>query len=184
MAATVRVIERNGAGATKTDKTSGTVRFKNADDATVDLSDPLVKPSSNTEYSYEKWLRLDAQGAYTQISNLRAYLDGANGFGTGVKLWYAITGTYIAPSKPTVTVDPPQSPAAGSPVENMADAFGLTSGSPGDLDGINTGPFTPFSPNADVQDIGDYLVLVMEAETTVTAGVTPTETLTFAWDEI
>jgi len=184
MAATVRVTEWNGSGGTKTDKTSGTVRFKNADNATVDLNDPLIKPTSDTEYSYEKWLRLDAAGEYTQIDNLRAYMDGANGFGTGIKLWYAIIGAFTAPAKPSVSVDPPQSAAAGSPLEDMADAFDLTSGSPGDMDAINTGPFTPLSPNADVQNIGDWLVLVMEAETTVSAGVTPTETLTFAWDEI
>lgn len=184
MAATVEIHEYNSASGTRTDKTSGTVRFKNADDATVDLNNPLVKPTSGQEYSYEKWLRLVAYGQYTQITNLQCYTDGSNGLGTGVLLWYAITGTYVQPVVPSEAADPPQSPAAGSPVENMADAFGLTSGSPGDLDGINTGPFTPLSPNADEQPIGDFLVLVMEVNSTASAGTTATETLTFSWDEI
>ena len=85
MAATVTIVEKNGAGATETDKTSGTIRFKNADDSTVDLNDPLVKPSSGTEYSFEKWLQMKVTGgSYSQITDLVAYSDGSNGLGTGV----------------------------------------------------------------------------------------------------
>lgn len=183
MAATVKIMEHNGSSGTQTDKTSGTVRFKNADDATVDLNNPLVVPSSGQEYSYEKWLRarITDMGDASQISNLRAYSDGSNGLGTGVKLWYAITGSYQEPVVPSESADPPQSPAAGSPAEDMADFFGLTSGSPGDMDGINTGPWTAGSPE---EDIGDFLVLVMEVETTASNGVTSSETLTIAYDEI
>ena len=93
MAATVIINEHNGAGGAKTDKTSGTVRFKNADDANVDLIDPLVVPGSGQEYSFEKWLRLEITdaGGFTQIDNLRAYSDGTNSFGAGIKLWYAVS---------------------------------------------------------------------------------------------
>lgn len=183
MAATVNINEYNGAPpGTKTDKTSGTVRFKNADDANVDLNDPLTVPGSGQEYSFEKWLRLQiAGGAFTQISNLRAYSDGANNFGSGVKLWYAVAGAYMQPVVPDEAADPPQSAAAGSPVENMADLFMATQGSPIDLDGINTGPFTDGSP---AEEIGDFLVLVMEVEPTASQGVLSAETLTFAYDEI
>lgn len=183
MATNVIINEYNGtAPGTPTDKTSGTIRFKNADDAAVDLNDPLVVPSSGQEYSFEKWLRLEiAGGAFTQISNLRAYSDGANGFGTGVKLWYAVTGAYMQPVVPDEGADPPQSAAAGSPVENMADFFGSSQGSPIDLDAINTGPFTDGSPS---EPIGDFLILVMEVEPTASNGVLAAETLTFAYDEI
>jgi len=182
MAATVVINEWTSA-ALQTDKTSGTIRFKNANDANVDLNDPLVVPASGQEYSYEKWLRLQIAdaGGFTQISNLRAYSDGANGFGSGVKLWYAVAGSFIDPVVPDEASDPPQSAAAGSPVEDMADFFGATSGAPIDLDGINAGPFTDGSP---AEHIGDFLVLVMEVEPGATQGVTPSETLTFAYDEI
>ena len=84
MAATVQIREKNGAGQTATDKTSGTIRFKKADDATVDLNNPLVVPTSLTEYSYQKWLRMYVSGGtYTQISNLRLYSDGSSGYGIG-----------------------------------------------------------------------------------------------------
>ncbi len=183
MAATVIINEYHGAGGAKTGKTSGTVRFKNADDANVDLIDPLVVPGSGQEYSFEKWLRLEITdaGGFTQIDNLRAYSDGTNNFGAGVKLWYAVSGTYMQPVVPSEAADPPQSAAAGSPVENMADFFASSSGAPIDMDAINTGPFTDGSP---AEEIGDWLVLVMEVEPGASQGVLTAETLTLAFDEI
>ena len=183
MAATVIINEYHGAGGTKTDKTSGSVRFNNADDANVDLVNPLVVPGSGQEYSYEKWLRLEITdaGGFTQIDNLRAYSDGANGFGAGVKLWYAVAGVYMQPVVPSEASDPPQSAAAGSPVENMTDFFSSNSGAPIDLDAINSGPFTDGSP---AEEIGDFLVLAMEVEPSASQGVLTAETLTFAFDEI
>ena len=76
MAANVIIEEWNGTGGseTRTDKTSGSIRFKNADNATVDLSNPLVVPGSGQEYSYEKWVRLAIEGgAFTQVDNLQVY---------------------------------------------------------------------------------------------------------------
>ena len=178
MVATVQIREKNGVGETGTDKTSGTVRFKNADNATVDANDKLVVPPSGQEYSFRKALRLYiAGGTFTEVANPQAYLDGANGFGTGVKLWYALTGTYTQPTVPTESNDPPQFPGATP----MADAFGLTSGSPGDMDAVNAGPF---NSTGLPKDVGDYLNLVMEVETTATQGLTPSETLTFSYDEV
>ncbi len=185
MAATVTLEEYNGAApGTRTDKTSGTLRFKNADNATVDLNDPLVKPTSNTEYSLPKWLRLIASGEYTQISNIRFYSDGSNNLGTGRKLWIGSAASYVQPSAVTETNDPPQIDLGGSPLEVLADFFSFTSAAPLDGDWSNAGPFTPLSPNADEQEIGDFAVLVYEAETTVSAGLGTAETFTAAYDEI
>ena len=90
-------------------------------------------------------------------------------------------GGFSPPVVPDENFDPPQSSAAGSPQENMADLFGLTSGAPGDLDAINNGPFTDGSP---AEHIGDFIVMVLEVETTASNGVLVAETLTFAYDEI
>jgi hypothetical protein len=182
MAATVIINEWTN-GTTFTDKTSGTVRFKNANDATVDLVNPLIIPTSGQEYSFEKYLRLQITdaGGFTQLDNLRSYSDAANGFGTGVKMWYGTNGAFATPVVPNEAVDPPTSSAVGSPEEAMSDWFGTTSGAPADMDAVNTGPFTDGSP---AEHIGDFLVLVMEVETTASAGVTPSETLTWAYDEI
>lgn len=176
MTATVAINEWNGTGAgVKTDKTSGTIRFKNAGNAVVDLNDPLVVPASGQQYSFEKWLRLGITGGtFTQITNVRAYTDGANGFGTGIKLWGESRPAYDGtngPQKPSEASDPP----VGDSGLAMADAFAWTQAAPLSL---GAGPFTA------VGDIGDFLLLVLEVEATATQGVLPAETLTFAYDEI
>lgn len=190
MAANIAIIELNGAApGTGTDKTSGTVRFKNADDATVDLNDPLVVPTSNTEYSFAKVLRLRDNGdLYTQISNVRAYTDGA-GFDVGspsttVKVWATTDSVYTVPYVPTETNDPPlwsSDGATGSPQTTMVDLFTYTSGSPLDMDAYFAGPFTPGSPS---EFIGDFFIAVAEVEVGAVQGLLTAETLTFAWDEI
>jgi hypothetical protein len=172
MVATVILNEKNGAGETATAKTSATVRFKNADNATDDANDPLVIPSSNREYSYEKWVRAEVTGGtYTNITNVRFYTDGANGYNTGIKLWATTDATYSTPATPTETDDPPHHDAV-----DMTDAFTYTSGSSLTL---GAGPYTGNG------EIGDYLVMVMEVETTATvSGNSGNETMTISYDEV
>jgi len=162
MAATVQILEKNGAGPTTTDKTSGTVRHKNADDATVDLNNPMVKPGAGSAWSFEKWLRFNVSGGtYSQITNIKAYTDGANGW-TGVNLWWKAVTSYATP-------------AEGSSSAGYADAFTYTSGSPLTL---GAGPYTSTGEKA------DHLVSLMEVTSSAVGGVLAAETLTIAWDEI
>lgn len=163
MAATVQIVEKNGAGGTQTDKTSGTIRFKNADNATVDLVNPMVKPGAGTDYSFEKWLRFNVSGGtYSQITNIKAYSDGANGLGTGVSLYAKAVTSYATPAEATGTA-------------GYTDFFTYTSGAPLTL---GAGPFTSTGEKA------DHLVMMLAVGTSASGGVTPTETLTIAWDEI
>lgn len=163
MPATVQIVEKNGAGGTQTDKTSGTIRFKNADNATVDLNNPMVKPPSGTDYSFEKWLRFYVSGGtYTQIDNIRAYSDGGNGMGTGVGVHAKAVTAYSTPAEATST-------------SGYTDLFTYTSGSSLDLGGDGS---------TSTGEKGDHLVLIMTVADTASGGVTPSETLTFAWDEI
>lgn len=163
MAATVQIIEKNGSGGTGTDKTGGSVRLKKADNATVDLSNPLVKPSSGSDWSFEKWLRLNVTGGtYSQITNIRAYTDGSNGMGTGVSLWGKAVSSYSQPQQ-------------GSSSSGYEDMFDYTSGAPLDL---GAGPYTSTGEK------GDHLVLLAEVDSTASGGLTPSESITFAWDEI
>lgn len=164
MAATVQIIEKNGAGGTGTDKTSGSIRFKNADNATVDTGNPLVVPSApGYDYSFEKWLRMNVTVApATEIANVKAYMDGANGFGTGVELYAKAVASYATPAEATATT-------------GYTNAFSYTSGSPLSL---GTGPYTGTGEKA------DHLVMMMRVAETASGGVTPGETLTLAWDEI
>ena len=176
MAATVLLEELNGGSETATDKTSGTIRFKNADNATVDTADRLIIPTSDQEYSFRKAIRLNITVVPdVDIQNVRAYSDGANGFGTGVKVWYALgQAAYVEPTVPTESNDPPQFPGATP----MIDFFATTSGTPINMDAIDAGPHTATG------QFGDYLNLVMEVETNASQGtLSPAETLTFAFDE-
>ena len=163
MAATVQILEKNGAGGTGTDKTSGNIRFKNADNATVDTSNPMVKPGAGVDYSFEKWLRFNVSGGtYTEITNVKAYMDGGNGLGTGVTLYAKAVTTYATPAEATS-------------ITGYADAFTYTSGSPLTL---GAGPFTSTGEKA------DHLVMMLTVGTTASGGITPSETLTIGWDEI
>ncbi len=177
MVATVLVREKNGAGETPTDKTGSTVRFKRADNATVDTNDPLPIPTSNRTYSYEKFLRMHigGTGPDTQITNLKFYMDGAKGWETAVKLWGRGLTAYTTPGIPTETNDPPQIPVGGTPVA-ATDAFAWTAGSPLVL---GAGPFSTINT-----DMGNYVDLVMEVEIGATQGTLATETATFEYDEL
>lgn len=163
MAATVQIVEKNGAGGTQTDKTSGTIRFKNADNSTVDLVNPMVKPPSGNDYSFEKWLRMNVSGGtYSQITNVRAYSDGSNGMGTGVEVYAKAVASFATPAEATS-------------ITGYTNFFTYTSGSPLTL---GAGPFTSTGEKA------DHLVMMLRIDNTCSGGVTPTETLTMAWDEI
>lgn len=163
MAATVQIIEKNGAGGTPTDKTGGNVRLKKADNSTVDLNNPLVKPPSGSDWSFEKWLRLNVTGGtYSQITSIRAYFDGSSGLGTGVNLWAKAVSSYTTPAQGTAST-------------GYANAFTYTEGAPLSL---GAGPYTSTGEK------GDHLVLLAEVTSAASGGLTASETLTVAWDEI
>lgn len=163
MAATVQIIEKNGAGGTPTDKTGQTVRFKKADNSTVDLLNPMVKPGAGSDWSFQKWLRLNVTGGtYSQITNIVAYSDGSSGLGTGVNIWAKATATYATPALETVNT-------------GYANLFTYTSGSPLSL---GAGPFTSTGEK------GDHLQMAAEVTSAAAGGLTASETVTIAWDEI
>lgn len=169
------IIQEHTSTATATDKTSGTVRFKNANNPTVDNNNPLIVPASGQEFSYEKWLQLRITTAAPSdvINNLQVYTDGANGFGSGVKLWVNSSTTFRPPGIPD---ESNATPLGGSASETMVDAFTYTAN--GALS-LGAGSFSGSSTN-----IGNFAVLVMEVESAASPGTTNSETLTFSYDEI
>lgn len=239
MPATVEIRSFHGATPdTGTNVASGSIRFKAADNDTVDANNPLAIPGAGTIYSYVKQLKFYAASTPSNtINNLKFYTDGANGFGTGVGLaaatFVSFTGT--ATSGTTTTLDdtgasfPGTNGLAGyvleitggtnsgasrritsntatqvtvasafasaidntsvyriwyiDPVNNAqtqvstltTSAFTYTSGSPlsvaGSINNPSTGVF------------GDPVQLQMSVASTATQGTTPSETLTFQYDE-
>jgi hypothetical protein len=161
MVATVQIIEKNGTAGTPTQKDSGTIRFKNADNAVVNASDPLIIPTSGTEYSYEKWTRLNVTVAPdNSLSNLKFYTDGANGW-TGVGLHVKAAATYVTPALATSTA-------------GFTNAFTYTSGSALDL---GTAAVTGTGEK------GSHAVMIMTVATSATPGTLTAETATYSYDE-
>lgn len=177
MVASVLVREKNTVGETATDKTGGAIRPKNADNATVDNNDPLIVPTANREYSFEKWLRMHIGGTApdTEITNLGFFLDGSKGWPAGTKFWGRSIATYSTPGVPTETNDPPQSPVNGTPAA-LTDAFLWTSAAQLSL---GAGPFSAINT-----DMGDYVILVMEIEIGELPGNRAVEVSTWEYDEL
>lgn len=168
MAATIQIHEMSALAA-GTDKTSGTVRFKDADDATVDLNNPLEVPAADTIWSYTKKLRAYMEAAPdTQISNMRWYTDGTISFGTGIGVQAKNLGVTWGANYKTE-------------MSGGSDLFGYTSGAPLDGDGTDAGPFVPAD---DDSYIGDLIELQMSVASTASNGALAAETLTLAYDEI
>lgn len=167
MAATIQIHEMS-AIETGADKTSGTVRFKDADNATVDTNNPLVIGGS-TVYSYTKKLRAYMEAPpSTQISNMRWYSDASSGWGAEVACTIKNLGTTWGANYKTA-------------MSGGADFFSKTSGSPLDGDGTDTGPFVPADDNS---YIGDLIELQMSITNAATQGALASEAITLAYDEI
>ena len=172
MAATIQIHEMTTNATTGVNKTSGTVRFKAVASTTstaVDASDPLVVPAADTDWSFVKKLRPYMEAPPdTNISNLRWYTDGNNGFGTGIGVTAKNIGVTFGTHYDTE-------------MSGGSNLFGYTSGSPLNGDGTDAGPFVPADDNT---YIGDIIELQMSVASTASNGTLTAETLTFAYDEI
>lgn len=165
MAATVNIIERNGSTGTATTKTSGTIRFKNADNAVVNTSNPMVIPAAGDDFSYEKWvvLRIGATPPSDVINNVKVYTDGANGFGTGIDVFARSASAFSTPSEPTTTT-------------GLTSIWGYTAGGALALSSTNYSGSGTY--------VGSHVVMTMRVQSTATVGALAAETITFIYDEI
>ncbi len=164
------------------------MRFKTADDATIDLVNPIPIPAAGTKYSYWKQIYLYATGApATQVDNVKFYSDGG-GFGTGVELKVgdetpdknsvSDAGYEIATGTPGDTGD--EMVAAHASLTGSTEVFGnYTSGAPKDVTISESGQII-----VDIGDTSDYVILQMEVISTASPGTLSSETLTFRYDEI
>ena len=159
------------------------LRFKQADDATIDNSDPMPIPAAGTEYSRWKQIYLACTVAPdTQVDNIRFFTDGG-GFGTGVAVKVGDqfpTKTDISNAGYEVADVDSEMVAAHTGLTTSSDAFSFTSGAP--LSGPSIG-----ESGSIIDAIGEttnYLVLQMEVGTTASPGNLADETFTFRYDEI
>ncbi len=163
MAATVKIYEITAQNS-GVDKTNATVRFKLADNTTVDSSNPVTIPSSGYTRSYTKQLRLYAATAPSSyINNFKLYSDGTNGMGTGVDINATNAGITFT-SNATAAM-------SGS------DLFSYTSGSPLALNVSATN-------QTGTGMTGDIVKLQLVASSQANPGQTNSEELTFSYDEV
>lgn len=168
MAANVQILVWHGPNASKasTALTDGqAIRFKQADNDTVDLLNKIPIPTSGTNYSYPKNFQFSSTTTPSNIiDNLKVYSDGANGLGTGCSLLVKTSSTYIDPTTTTT-----------SAVAGTSSVFNYTSGSAlavtGSLSNPSTGAF------------GDFIVMQLGIDSTAQPGTTGSEVVTLAFDE-
>ena len=159
-----------------------TLRFKQADNPTIDSSDPMPITSSTTEYSRWKQIYLLCDTAPdTQVDNIRFFTDGG-GFGTGITVNVgdqfpvhnaaATTGYDVSDANEIMTNH--------TDITSVTDAFTFNSGSP--LSGPSISEAGSIINLA--AETTNYLVLQMLVIDTASPGNLTDETFTFRYDEI
>lgn len=163
------------------------IRFKTADDATIDTNNPIPIPTSGTKYSYWKQIYMKcATAPSTKVDNVKFYTDGSN-FGTGittkvgiqmpVKNSGASTGYEDATGTPGDSGN--EMTASHTGISSSADVFSYTSASPKSV----TISETPAQIDA-IGETTNYLVFQMEVIQTASSGDLANETWTYKYDEI
>lgn len=95
MASTTRVVVFHGSSPTTSIITNTHIRFKRADDDTVNTANPIPIPTNSINYSWRKHTKLEFVTAPPEeITNLRWLSDGTT-VGTGVQLVVTRTNTYV-----------------------------------------------------------------------------------------
>ena len=159
-----------------------TLRFKQADDATIDSASPLPIPAAGSAYSRWKQIYLKCSTAPdTQVDNIKFYTDGSS-FGPGVtcnaadefpvKNSGADTGYDVSDANAVMTTH--------TDITAVTDAFSFTSGSP--LLGPSISEASSLI-NA-INETTNYLVLQLVVTSTASPGDLANESFTFQFDEI
>ena len=191
MVATVAVKVETGPNATpvETDTTAlgpPNIRFKTADDSTIDANNPIPIPASGTKRSFWKHIFLEViSGTFTQIDNVKFFTDGT-GFGTGITVFVG-DETPVKNSASTAGYDQ----ATGS-VGDDGDELTTHTQISGKTDAFSFNSTTPKTVSiseagAIINAIGEstnYLVAQMDVASTAGPGDLPNETWTFQYDEI
>lgn len=194
MVATVAVYVETGPNATPVavDTTNITgsppnIRFKTADDPTIDANNPIPIPASGTKRSFWKHMFLKATaGPFVQIDNVKFFTDGT-GFGTGITVFIG-DGDQIRNSGSTAGYDQASGMVGDdgdeltthSSVSTKTEAFG-------NFDSSTPRTVTISETNAKIENIGEttnYVIAQMDVDSTAGPGDLPNEIWTFQYDEI
>jgi hypothetical protein len=181
----------NGAPGTTQDTSAlgpPNVRLKTADDATIDLVNPIPIPASGTNYSFWKNCVIKCSVApNTQVNNLKIYTGGSD-FGTGIitsignqfpaHTHLVTTGYFVGVG--TVGTTGTELITGYTGITSKSNLFSYTSGAP--LTGPSIG-----ETGGNIVNIGDtsnYFVIQTAIGTTASPGLQAQQTITLQYDEI
>lgn len=175
MAATIIVERLTGSGPTETDITSTTNRASASDSAAPGSANPVPVPGVGTNYSFWVSTRLKCTVAPSVlVNNLKWYTDGSSGLGTGVALNMNTASSYVEATGVVGTSgDVLNTTNYSSLAGATSDAFTFTSGSPKSVTGSTSGTGL----------FGHLVVYQFAVGTTASPGLTPSETVTWQYDE-
>lgn len=163
------------------------LRFKLADNSTIDTNNKLVIPAAGTNYSYWKqcYLYCDAADGNT-MDNLKTYADGSNSFGTGVDVQIGLqfpeknSGSSAGYDAAAGSGDSGEELTTHTDITTKASIFNYSSGSP--LSGPSISEGTGEIDAA--TETSNYIVLQMDVADTASPGELPVdETFTIQYDE-
>jgi len=179
MAATVENHVSDGAGPAVAEATL--LRFKLADNNTLDANNPCVKPAAGTNLSWWKNIRLwvAGTGASTAINNVKIYTDGALDAGGE---WVSCT-IYVGDETPAA-YDQATTGGADTGTAMVGNRTGITGQT--DFFTYTSGAVKAVSGSVGTginQAISDYIVLQLSVGTTATGGQQDAETITWRYDE-
>lgn len=158
------------------------VRFKYADNNTIDLNDPIPIPSAGTNRSRWKHMYIRcAVAPDTQIDNMKIHSDGA-GFGTGITVNVG-DGTQVKNSGSSAGYEvsdvADEALTGHADIATVTDFFTFTVGSPRTISISEAGSIINLAT-----ETSDYVVLSMEVINTASPGNLTDETITYEYDEI
>lgn len=192
-AATVLIKRVTGASGSQTlnDITTANTTLNSADIAADGVAHPTQIPAAGTNYSYFASVCLVCSVAPpTAINNIYVYSDGSNTLGAGV----GANVSTVSGTNGSTTTNYTQATGSlgvtglemganyGHSISTPTNFFSYTSASPLALTGtFTTGVDT--AANSAAGRFADWLIEQLTVGTTASAGTTPTETVTFVWDE-
>jgi len=159
------------------------LRFKRADNATIDSNNPCIVPAAGTSYSRWKSLYLKCTGAPSvQVDNVKLYTDGG-GFGTGITVkvgdQFPVHNSGATTGYDVADTDDQAMAGGHTDISTSTDVFTYTSGSPLSLTISESGNII----NA-TNETTNYFVLQMETTSSASPGDLANETFTLQYDEI
>ena len=160
------------------------LRFKTADNNTVDSIDEIPIPSSGTNRSYWKHVYLKVVGGiFSRINNIKFYTNGTN-YGSGITINVGNetpakdSGYVIANGIRGTTGN--EMVASHGGISGKTEVFGnYNSGSPKSISISESGSLMD-----SVNETSDYLVFQMDIDNTVTKADLSNKTWTIQYDEV